>query len=305
MSSYISNAVSFINNNMPQPCDPVTITFGTTPEYTRYDSCYFLLSWNISDEQKKTLPRACFCYFLLWDLKDGDSPCWGGGTLRPSLGINNRAICSAPYNVWWWADRADWGHGLRSGEAIMIHELHHAFESMLHDVYGYPISKSMKEHEYGKTIPHVDFMADFGFKSGEDYEFTAWAYTQITKEMCDKLDELCIEAPPTMTRLSFAEQIRGKIDFDSYPLHGGYDAWSWLPNAECIQYISSTKKDKKNYCIEIYTSSQVKFYLGAGQIDEMDQSICNDALSKLVYERISKVIVTVNSVPPGASITIN
>ena len=144
-----------------------------------------------SDKDK--LPKDCIAYFLLWKLKEGDESCYGGGMWGPS--IHDKSVCSAAYNTWWWDNVSDWHPSLKHGDVIIIHETHHAIMGMLHDILGYGISKSKEEHVYGETVPHLDFMHDFGYESGDDYKFTAWAYEQITEEMLTKLSELKVWAP--------------------------------------------------------------------------------------------------------------
>lgn len=196
MDAYIEQARSFINSHI-HIFVTETLALGDTPPYHHWDSCYFLCPWNIPKEDKDKLPKNCVAYFLLWKLKGGDETCHGGGMWGPSIhaSIHDKSVCSAPYNMWYWGNVSDWHPSLKHGSVIIIHETHHAIMGMLHDILGYGISKSKEEHVYGKTVPHLDFMKDFGYGEGDDYEFTGWAYEQLTEEMLTKLSELEVWAP--------------------------------------------------------------------------------------------------------------
>gem|GEM_PF-2172024 len=191
LSKYTEQVLSFVNQHIPATFEAITVRLPEATEFTYWgtgeDRCCFLAGWNVrSMGHEEQLPLACLGYFLLWKFKEGDKPCWGGGTWGPIHGLNNKRISSAPYNAWWWSEPG-WRPDMPGGTCIILHELHHMIGGTLVDDYKYyKGADSMSEHRYGETIPNIDRMSDFGFT--DDYNFTAWCYEQLTEEMCKKLE---------------------------------------------------------------------------------------------------------------------
>lgn len=191
LSKYTEQALSFVNQHIPATFEAITVRLPEATEFTYYgtgeDRCCFLTGWNVrSMGYEEQLPLACLGYFLLWKFKEGDKPCWAGGTWGPVHGLNNKRISSAPYNTWWWSEPG-WRPDMPGGTCIILHELYLMIGGTLVDDYKYyKGADSMSEHKYGETIPNIERMSDFGFI--DDYNFTAWCYEQLTEEMCKKLE---------------------------------------------------------------------------------------------------------------------
>ena len=191
LSKYTEQALSFVNQHTPAMFKAITVRLPEATEFTYWgtgeDRCCFLAGWNVrSTGYEEQLPLACLGYFLLWKFKEGDKPCWGGGTWGPVHGLNNKRICSAPYNTLDWS-KPGWRPDMPGGTCVILHELHHMIGGTLVDDYKYyKGADSMSEHKYGETIPNIDRMSDFGYT--DDCDFTAWCYEQLTEEMCKKLE---------------------------------------------------------------------------------------------------------------------
>lgn len=193
---YINDAMNFINTYAPVTISQQIIYLGSTPPYYTYPAPYFcshLTPWDIPDTDKVQLPLDCFVYSFFWSIKSSDTECGAGGVIYTTE-LYYRAMVSIPYNTWYFNQLGNWGHGLLSGTCITIHELHHAIMFVLYNIYGYGIATKSSEHIYGRTIPHLDYMADFGFADGQHYDFTVWAYQQLTATMWSKLEEFCANA---------------------------------------------------------------------------------------------------------------
>lgn len=188
----ISTALGFINANTATKLTPTVTYLGATPALTNYGMCSFLRPEDVPESDIALLnPTVPCAYIFMWQTP-GVDVCWSGGNY--GLAINGRPFDSIPYNVWWWNTASDWGHELTSAAAIIIHELHHTFENILYDILGYPIATSSSEHTYGTTVPHMDRMSDFGFT--DQHEWSAWAYQQISTEMCTAIKAFCGSVSP-------------------------------------------------------------------------------------------------------------
>ncbi|HDS44674.1 MAG TPA: hypothetical protein ENN68_01005 [Methanomicrobia archaeon] len=188
----INAAREFVNAHMATEVTSTVTYLGETPALTDYGTCSFLRPENLPESDIALLnPRLPCAYIFMWQTP-GVDVCWGGGNY--GLAINGRPFDSIPYNVWWWNTASEWGHKLTSAAAIIIHELHHTFESILHDILGYPLAMSRSEHIYGTTVPHMDHLSDFDFT--DHYEWSAWAYHEISPEMCTAIESFCGAIPP-------------------------------------------------------------------------------------------------------------
>jgi hypothetical protein len=202
---HIATALAFVNQNLQTELVADITVLGATPPLTNYGSCYFLAPQNIPESDIAQLPLAC-TYMILWRTSV-DNVCWGGGNY--GLAINGRPTCTIPCNVGYWETlQPAWGHHLVWAETVIIHELHHNFENFLFDLLGYPIAMRRSEHTYGATVPHMDRMSDFGFTDHD--EWSAWAYQQISPEMCTAIEAFCgaVSPPPASGGLLVFEESR-------------------------------------------------------------------------------------------------
>ncbi|MGC9443465.1 MAG: hypothetical protein ACP5E9_00820 [Candidatus Methanospirareceae archaeon] len=189
--THISTALGFMNAHMATRVTPTVTYLDATPPLTNYGTCSFLRPEDIPESDRALLKQALPCgYIFMWQTSGLDA-CWSGGNY--GIAINGRPFDSIPYDVWWWNTASDWGHELTSAAAIIIHELHHILESILCDLLDYPIAMSRSEHTYGTTVPHMDHMSDFDFT--DQYEWSAWAYQQISPELCMAIESFCGSIP--------------------------------------------------------------------------------------------------------------
>jgi len=196
--AHIAQAVSFINANLCVQVVPHVTYLKQTPSLHYYGggwNCYILAPWNVPQSDIDQLPANACIFMLLW--KAHDMPiCMGGASY--GLGIRARPTDSMPYDNWWWTSPSDtYGHNLTGAAAIFIHEFHHMLESIWYDVYHNPLAMSTAEHTYGVTIPHMDRMEYFTPPAEQtawldQYQWSEWAYQQISPEMCRALDYYCL-----------------------------------------------------------------------------------------------------------------
>ena len=175
------------------------ILLGETPECQSWGECVFLAPWNVPTEDVAQLTERTTCYCFYWVCPFDQDVCWGGGTWGASTGINGRPVVSCPYNVWWWNSASDWGHGLLGGTAITLHELFNVIDGILVSEYRWPESTGLGDHEYGVTVPDLYHMQAFGFDESDpeqQYDYTAWAYSQISPDMWADIEEFSDVVPP-------------------------------------------------------------------------------------------------------------
>jgi hypothetical protein len=200
LNKEIDNALSFINENIPNSVSftPNVVHLNEATEFTYEgigtNKCCMLVPENVQDMgYEDDLPRFCIGYYLLWKLLEGDKNCYGGMAFWPPQGLNRRSTATSAYNTWYWEDTSDWHSSLTTGEAIIIHEIHHMLAHTLDDTSYYHQAFNKKDHQYTITIPFIDAMSRFGFAS--DYKWTQWCYQQLTYDMCKKLSEISTTDP--------------------------------------------------------------------------------------------------------------
>lgn len=313
MEEYIEEALRYLNVNSPSEVlfKGEIINLGETPRYEYFGTCGFLESKNI--EQAK-LPTNCNAYFLLWELKEGDKPCWNGRTEDPTWGVNRKPTASAPYNTPRWDQQSC--DNLPGAVYVITFETYHMIRSVLVNLCNYGWAWKPSQHEYGKTVPEIENAAVFGKKDW--CEWKRWCYSQITTQMYADFAK-AVYKPPVKEKCAVT------ITTPGYEISLGKEYIGTSPTTFVLDCITQSLEPAEYECNAVITVKKngkvigecsraklVFFKVGLGDwgIDEISSSNCIDIFNYIGTPSEMTLSIPLKevkflSIPEGATITVD